>query len=475
MTNTLSLIVRHEMRRLWRSRALLPLLLAFAALCAYAAWSGMQWTAQRNGALADIRAEESKTQQLRRKQIAEKVTPENRSFYGGALFSTAMSLRATLPPGELAVLTVGQAEGYPMAASVFPFAASNTLFDDHVAGLENPSILAAGRIDLAFVLVYLFPLLLLAGSFDLWSAERESGAAPWLLSQPVPAARYLLAKAAARWFALALPMLAALLMVLWWAGARDAGGLALTLAIGAAYGLFWLGLAALVNVYARSGAQAALGCLAGWLAVVVLAPALALVAVDVAAPPSNPGERVNALRAQAMQARAESRAAARTAAVPNTAAAAAGKPNIPDSLRRRAVEVERGEHLIRQVSARFRAQDERRQHWMDAMRFASPAIAVQDALERVAGADAARARLFQDQAHAFLLGVRVLVQRDLDADRLLTVADYDRGLPQFAFREPALAGRLAALGLDLAAIAVFLAALLWCGARRLRKQSHFFE
>jgi len=43
--------------------------------------------------------------------------------------------------------------------------------------------------------------------------------------------------------------------------------------------------------------------------------------------------------------------------------------------------------------------------------------------------------LVQYQAHGFLLQVRALANRYLAQDRVLTVADYDAGLPHFTFRE----------------------------------------
>lgn len=462
--STIAIIFRTEARRMLRGRWLPALWLVFAVLCGWAARDGAAWVAQREAALAAILDDERATHALRRAQIADKVTPENRGFYGGALYATAMSLRATLPPGELAVLTVGQAEGYPMAATVFPFAASNTIFDKHVAGMENPNVLAAGRFDLAFVMVWLLPLLVLAGSFDLWSSERERGMAPWLLSQPVAPLRLLLAKAAARALLLVAPPVAILLVTLGaamdWRGPGAAPWPAL-LVLGALvllYGLFWLALALVVNLFARGGAQAALGCLAGWLVLVVLLPALALALADLAAPPASQAERVNALRAQAMLARAELRAQAQASPVPEPDPALA--PAIPDSLRHRAAEVARGEVLIAAAQQPFRRQDARRHAWLDALRAVSPAVALQDALERLAGADAARALRFQDQAHGFLLEVRVLVGRYLDQDRLLGVADYDRGLPRFTFREASAPERAASLLFDGAVIAAALAALL---------------
>jgi ABC-2 type transport system permease protein len=470
MNATLS-IVRLEARRLLRGRWLLPLWGLFFVLCAFAAWNGAAWVGQRQATLDLIHADARETHAMRRTQLAEQVTPENKSRFGGALYATAMSLRATLPPGELAVLTVGQAEGYPMAATVFPFAASNTIFDRHTAGMENPTVLAAGRFDLAFAIVWLLPLLVLAGSFDLFAAERERGMAPWLLSQPIAPARLLAAKAAARVLLLVLPLAAILVATL--AFASGAGPAALLLAGGlvALYALFWLLLALLVNLVARTAAQAALGCLAAWLALVVLLPALALGVADLAAPPVSQAERANALRAKAMQARAELRARDGATTIPESVPA----PNIPDSLRRRALEVERGEQLIRQALEPYHAQQSRRLAWLDAMRVVSPAIALQDALERLAGSDAGRALRFQQQAHGFLLEVRRLVHRHLDEDRLLTVADYDRGLPRFTLREAPAEERLGALLFDAAVIALGMAALLLAAGRRLRRHATFTE
>lgn len=459
-----SIILRLELRRLLRGRWLPLLWLAFLAISAHAAWNGAAWTESRRAALAAILEDERATHAMRRTQIVEQVTPDNQSRFGGALYATAMSLRATLPPGALSVLTVGQAEGYPMAATVFPFAASNTIYDRHTAGLENPTVLAAGRIDLAFVLVWLLPLLMLAGSFDLFAGERERGMAHWLLSQPVSAGQLLAAKAMARVVLLALPLVAILVAVTALAARPGLVPLLVLAGLTLLYAMFWLTMAVLVNLFARSAAQAALGCVAGWLVLVVLLPALALGVANLAAPPVSQAERVNALRAQAMQARAELRERTGADAKPDRTSA----PAIPDSLRRRAREVERGEQLIRAAVQPFDAREARRHVWLDSLRAVSPAIALQDGLERLAGADAARALRFQRQAHAFLLDIRVLVGQYLAQDRLLTAADYDRGLPRFRFREASLPERASPLLADAAFMALAVAILLAVARRRLR-------
>ena len=66
------------------------------------------------------------------------------------------------------------------------------------AELENPQRLLSGRLDLAFVLIYLYPLLILAISYNLLSAEQEQGTLALLLSQPVSLRTVILAKVAVR-------------------------------------------------------------------------------------------------------------------------------------------------------------------------------------------------------------------------------------------------------------------------------------
>ena len=51
--------------------------------------------------------------------------------------------------------------------------------------IENPNRLLAGRFDLAFVIVFLYPLLILTLSYNMLSAEQEQGTLALTLSQPV--------------------------------------------------------------------------------------------------------------------------------------------------------------------------------------------------------------------------------------------------------------------------------------------------
>ena len=102
---------------------------------------------------------------------------------------------AVMPPTPLAALAVGQSDLLPYYFKVTTDAKETVLA---AAELENPQRLLTGRFDLAFVLIYLYPLLILALTYNLLSAEKEQGTLVLALSQPVSLRTLLLGKVASR-------------------------------------------------------------------------------------------------------------------------------------------------------------------------------------------------------------------------------------------------------------------------------------
>ena len=96
----------------------------------------------------------------------------------------------------------------------------------------------------------------------------------------------------------------------------------------------------------------------------------------------------------------------------------------------------------------------------------SPAVIAQGALDRIAGTGSDRALAFQHQARAFAGDIRRLAFGWMDEERLITLADYDRPLPRFAFVEPGTAGPLTR---DILILLGFASLLLALAALRLRR------
>jgi len=258
---------------------------------------------------------------------------------------------------------------------------------------------------------------------------------------------------------LLLPATAIAVTLLALAGRGDPAGLALFALAMLAYGIFWIALTAAVNLFVRTSTTAALACGTIWLAVVVLLPAALSAAVDLAAPPPSGSAYANSIRAAGLEVRAANAAASRAAATASTDRA------YPASLWHSRGEIQQRDAQLAPIHRAHAARWAANRSLADAARFLSPAVIVQDALDRIAGTDAARALAFQDQARAFAGSTRRLAFDWMDADRLMTLADYDGGLPRFAFQEPRAALPLA---LDLGALALFALLLLAIAAHRLR-------
>lgn len=148
----------------------------------------------------------------------------------------------------------------------------------------NPTKALTGNFDLAFVLVYLVPLLLIALGFNILSSEKEQGILPLLLAQPVSAAQLVVAKLAFR-LGLVLGLVGLLSAAgLAWARVPLDGRVALWLGLVGLYCLFWLGVVLLVTAWQRSSSFNAVALLGVWLLLLVLVPSLLNVYVSAARP-----------------------------------------------------------------------------------------------------------------------------------------------------------------------------------------------
>jgi ABC-2 type transport system permease protein len=443
-------VAGYEVRRLLRDRALPALLVLLLGLSGYAGWNGADWVRQRNAAIDLVKAEEHKGVEFVR-GIAEKMPVVTSRWH------------PVLPAGSMAPLSIGQAEAYPFAADVMVMAGSQ-MFTRRSADIGNPTVRAAGRFDLAFVIVFLLPLVILAATYDLWSRERERGVAAMVLSQPVAVGSLITVKALARGLMVLLPSASIILMVAAWAGAREPAGLvALALAL-LTYGSFWLAVAVLISIFARRSTEAAIAAGALWLAVVVMVPALTLAVVDLVAPPPSEMRFATELKARSTEIRERQRLYRMAHPTPVRTPA----PKIPDRMRDAFADaVAADRELAPMMEAHQQAKDARR-HLLDQVRFLMPSVAVQDALDRIAGSDADRALAFQDQSLEFKARSQQWTQERLDRDAPLTPAEFDQA-PRFQFREPGGAFQAGVLA-DFAAL-VIATVLILIAARFFRGQA----
>jgi ABC-2 type transport system permease protein len=87
-----------------------------------------------------------------------------------------------LPTAPLGPVALGQSDLFP---SQYDVTNQSSVVFMNPSDIESPWHLMSGHFDLAFVIVYLLPLLIFALSYNLLSAERENGTLRLLLSQPL--------------------------------------------------------------------------------------------------------------------------------------------------------------------------------------------------------------------------------------------------------------------------------------------------
>ena len=282
-------VLRKEWRLLRADRALRVALGLFGVLLVYALANGVVWTRfqERNIDSAQTQnveraagfAEELAHIEAGGEPASQFADPRSPFVMGGS----SGSHTATLEPGPLSVLAVGQSDLLPYYYDVNIYTNESTLQQN--GEVENPVNLMAGRFDLTFVVVYLLPLLVLALSFNVLSAERERGTLALTLSQPVRVRSIVAAKLAFRaMLAVGLVLAVAVVGLLATGGAGSPGRMLLWCGAVVAYALFWFALAAWVNTLRRTSAWNATVLVGAWLVLVVVLPAAINIAADLLHP-----------------------------------------------------------------------------------------------------------------------------------------------------------------------------------------------
>ena len=142
--------------------------------------------------------------------------------------------------------------------------------------MVNPVQLLFGNFDLAFVIIFILPLLIIAFTFNILSKEKELGTLRIIGAQPISIVKWLLQKMAIRYMVFSLIVFGILLATLavFTANAFTEMDQVLELfLIIAGYNLFWFVAAAIVNIKINDSSKNAIALIGVWLLVVLVLPA----------------------------------------------------------------------------------------------------------------------------------------------------------------------------------------------------------
>jgi ABC-2 type transport system permease protein len=458
----LGFVMRQEFKLLFAERSLWAVGLMFLLLIGYAVANGLTQTAARDRAHAAVTEADQSTRAAQRARLeairAGLATPlpfDNPADPSG-MAGNYGGQHAVLPSAALGPVALGQSDLFP---SQFKVTNQSRVGFMNPSDIENPWHLLSGHFDLAFVLVYLMPLLIFAVSYNLLSAERESGTLRLLLSQPLRLRTLLAGKLSVRAVVLLGPAVllpVGVLLLARQAGLTGAGSAAGTTTMWwallvAAYALFWFALVVAVNAFGASSATNAMVLVIAWVLLVLVAPVLLNLAVTQAVPTPSRTElatRTRVLTAEAMKRHADLLATdyehvGRGAALlPQD-----GKINISArALGNYAIQRELDDALRPELEL-FDRQQQRQQALLGRVGMLSPAAVAFEGMTALAGTGARRHARFVAQTVEFHKTWKGFFYPLIDNRTALVPQDFDR-IPAFVWQEepPALVHRAAAVG-----------------------------
>jgi ABC-2 type transport system permease protein len=434
-------IMKHEWRNLSADRTLWAIAGLLVLTMGYGFFNGLKWVGFQRDTLSAITREEGERLESVKAGIADANAGRTRptSFSDPRLawaVGRTLGLRyAAMPPGPLEAFAIGQSDLYPYYFKVSISSKQTFLSNDEI---ENPVHLMSGRFDLAFVILYLYPLIILALSYNLISAEKEAGTLSLTLSQPIGLGKLVLGKVALR-FGFVLAIAAGLSIIGVLGGGADFASpgmfarLLLWFGVVALYGAFWFALAAMVNAFGASSAANAIALSGLWLGFVLVIPSMLNLVVKYAHPVPSRVELIQAMRdaSSATSFKGSQLLSKYYEDHPDLAGAKADTSDFG------AITLVTQEELDRQmepVLARFDDQLDRQQTLVDRYRFLSPAILAQSSLLDIAGTSAHRYKHFLGLTDEYHRTWRTYFSERVFNNQPMTPDDVDR-LPRFRFKE----------------------------------------
>jgi ABC-2 type transport system permease protein len=385
------------------------LLLIFTLCAVFAIWNGAEWVKFQNDAIAGALAEESARidsmksliPALDRGDLTIPAFLDPRD--PGAAGRRIANRYAVLPPGPLAVVSVGQSDLYPFYLKISTDSREAILTAQEI---ENPLRLLTGKFDLAFVLIFLYPLLILALAYNIPASDKESGTLGLLLSNPVSLKRLVAVRFLLRFVVLTTGVAAIAVLGVLFSGTVSFTGesitkLALLLLFLVVYGALWFSIALFVVSFGRSSAANATVLAVVWLAVVIVLPTVFNLAAKTLYPVPSRVELIDAMRRASKEASEQGSILLAKYFEDHPELARGDSIDTRNFAAMRAVVNEEVERMIAPVLERYRSQLERQQLVIRALRFLSPAIVAQDIVNDIAGSGVDRYKHFLAQVEEY--------------------------------------------------------------------------
>ncbi len=308
-----------------------------------------------------------------------------------------------MDPQPLALVATGQSDLFTHYAKPKIYGEAYTL---GFSELSNPVQLLFGSFDLAFVCIYLLPLLVLAFSYNILSAEKESGVLRLTMAQPISLYRWLFGKLFLRFAILSFIVIISIIFSLSFFGVevlRNIGAIGKLVLIVTAYTFFWFFVAFLINLLGNSSGSNAVSLVAMWVVIVLLVPSVISQTANIFYPVPSRTILIHEYR--------EAKAIAEKKADEILKSYYREHPELApkDTTQQNQYSWWLGyfassdlvNKSVKPVLDEYNESLENQQAWVNRLRFLSPAILVQDAMNDLAGTSSAHYADFRNQVIEF--------------------------------------------------------------------------
>jgi ABC-2 type transport system permease protein len=208
-----------------------------------------------------------KTAHFQQESIARNVE-YNQKEIGLLLYYVRFGLVNEMP--NLAGLSIGQRDINPSLQSV---TIRNLEEQKYATDLMNPMYQMLGNMDFSFVLIYFFPLIIIAFCFNLLSEEKEEGTWSLVLSQTEKPVKVLFIKLLIRFGAVFSVLFLLLIIGKFYLNISVDSSFLAFWVLSILYIIFWFSLAWLVVSFQKNSSQNALQLLVCWVLFTIVIPA----------------------------------------------------------------------------------------------------------------------------------------------------------------------------------------------------------
>ncbi len=440
--------IRQEWRLVQRERSLWILLVVFAIVALYAIYNGRE-AIQREQASLLRDAHQRKAfldslEQVAKKEEAKLVSlqkPLEPPAWGARhpyFANMRAAATATLPILNLSALSIGQSDLH-IKERLIRLDSEQKAIEQDESDLRHPLKLKLGEFDFAFVIIYLFPLLILALLFSVMSAEKESGVLSLFGVQPISlfeiAKRKLLLRAAVL---LGVAEVLVLIGVLWSDARLEAGvGRVVLLMLAVlVYGMFWIALVWFVLSFGKSPAVNALILGACWIALLVVLPSALNGLAEMFYPLPSRVKYVDAMREASVEAERRSAKLLEQFYQAHPELAKDTLARDRDFAIKNLLAMEEVLKSVQPVRETFHVRRAQQAEFLKRIQWLSPAIVMQQALNTIVGTSEERYAEFMRQARAFHQQWRQLFEPLIFQRKAFT--NYT-ALPEFQFQEEPIA------------------------------------